>query len=164
MATFKVYFAKEPTFLESGTFGTLLLTIPRFRLSHTFVRQVEAEALGDVYHLMQAEVWSPGGEARTLIERLGLSHTSLSVGDVVEDADGRFWECLNRGWRQLKYATRRHTYKGYAIEITNDGLPGAPSYGWEIALDGETVFHPPTFPTVAAAVASAEARLDAARA
>jgi hypothetical protein len=31
----------------------------------------------------QGEVWSPNGEAAPLVEALGLSHTSMSVGDVI---------------------------------------------------------------------------------
>ena len=37
----------------------------------------------DVFHYMQGEVWSPNGEARPIIQGKGLSHTSMSVGDVM---------------------------------------------------------------------------------
>jgi hypothetical protein len=33
---------------------------------------------------MQGEFWSPMGEARNLIQTLGLHHTSMSCGDVVQ--------------------------------------------------------------------------------
>jgi hypothetical protein len=36
-----------------------------------------------VYYLMQAEQWSPFGEARGLIKKKGLQHTSMSMGDIV---------------------------------------------------------------------------------
>jgi len=43
---------------------------------------------------MQGEIWSPNGEARPLIESLGLSHTSMSVGDVFEDeSTGKLYLC-----------------------------------------------------------------------
>jgi hypothetical protein len=39
--------------------------------------------LDQIYKHMQAENWSPHGEARPLIENRGLNHTSMSVGDVI---------------------------------------------------------------------------------
>jgi hypothetical protein len=41
--------------------------------------------------MMQGEQWSPNGEARELIRSLGLSHASMSIGDVVEDEHGHFY-------------------------------------------------------------------------
>jgi hypothetical protein len=65
------------------------------------VREVEAESKDDVFCQMQGEVWSPNGEAVPLIESLGLTHTSMSVGDVVRDGDGTFWQCALLGWKKL---------------------------------------------------------------
>jgi hypothetical protein len=44
---------------------------------------------------MQAENWSPNGEMRDFIRILGLSHTSMSVGDVIysEELDTFFSVC-----------------------------------------------------------------------
>lgn len=50
---------------------------------------------------MQGEVWSPNGEARPLIRRAGLHHTSMSVGDIARDQDGVYWLCETSGWRAL---------------------------------------------------------------
>lgn len=36
-----------------------------------------------IYMALQGEIWSPNGEARTLISSKGLAHTSMSVGDVL---------------------------------------------------------------------------------
>ena len=44
-------------------------------------------SLDDVFAWMQGENWSPNGEARSLIEKKGLSHTSMSVGDVMAYGD-----------------------------------------------------------------------------
>jgi hypothetical protein len=41
----------------------------------------------------QGENWSPNGEARDLILAKGLRHTSMSVGDVIEDEGGIFLGC-----------------------------------------------------------------------
>jgi hypothetical protein len=69
--------------------------------SHRLLRQLEAGSLEDVYRQQQGEIWSPQGEARRLIERLHLGHTSLSVGDVVRDPGGHYWVCNDRGWLPL---------------------------------------------------------------
>jgi hypothetical protein len=44
-----------------------------------------AAALEVIFASMQAERWSPNGEARARLEAKGLEHTSMSVGDVVVD-------------------------------------------------------------------------------
>ena len=50
---------------------------------------------------MQGEAWSPNGEARELIVSLGLHHTSMSIGDVVQDDDSAYWMCAHLGWQRL---------------------------------------------------------------
>ena len=37
-----------------------------------------------IFSFMQGETWSPNGEARNFIQALGLHHTSMSVGDIIE--------------------------------------------------------------------------------
>lgn len=44
--------------------------------------------LQDVFFAMQADNWSPNGEARDLIASLDLGHTSMSIGDVIVDEAG----------------------------------------------------------------------------
>lgn len=58
-----------------------------------FVRigEVRADGPEGVFSLMQGECWSPRGEAQTLIQGLGLSHTSMSVGDLVHDLGAGTW-------------------------------------------------------------------------
>ena len=103
MPKFKAYYAKDPTFHSSGEHGVPLLTIERLPETHVFVRQVEAASLDGAFWNMQAEVWSPNGEAEPLIRELGLKHTSMSVGDVLEDPFGTCWECLTwHGWRAVE--------------------------------------------------------------
>lgn len=53
-----------------------------------------------VYNRMQGESWSPNGEARDLILAKGLSHTSMSTGDVIE-YDGHFYIVCNFGFDPL---------------------------------------------------------------
>jgi hypothetical protein len=59
------------------------------------VEILSAESVDEVYSRMQGDVWSPNGEMRDFIRILGLSHTSMSVGDVIysEKLDAFFAVC-----------------------------------------------------------------------
>ena len=57
--------------------------------------------LGQVYKQMQGENWSPNGDARRLIARRGLKHTSLSVGDVVVLPNDSAWQATPEGWKRI---------------------------------------------------------------
>jgi len=54
-----------------------------------------------VFHDMQAEIWSPNGEACDLIESKGLWHTSMSMGDIVV-VNGAVYEVASFGFKTLK--------------------------------------------------------------
>lgn len=72
--------------------------------THICLVEIKAAHLYDVFLLMQGERWSPNGEARSIIERAGLSYTSMSVGDVVEMQDGgrqRFFRCDSYGFTEI---------------------------------------------------------------
>ncbi len=87
---YRVWYAKDPVFREDQ--NITWNTVPK---THIAVREIEAKGLDEVFYLQQAEVWSPNGEARDLIRSLGLHHTSMSIGDVIEDMDdgnGMFYE------------------------------------------------------------------------
>ena len=101
MPKYQIFYARRPTFCASGVLGTSRLTIASIQSSHVHLCDVEADSLDDAWRQMQAEYWSPNGEARPLIERLGLSHTSMSVGDVIRDEEGAYWECLELGWQVI---------------------------------------------------------------
>lgn len=51
--------------------------------THNLLGSIKETNLDRIYHLMQGEIWSPHGEARNLIRKMGLKHTSMSVGDVI---------------------------------------------------------------------------------
>ena len=60
------------------------------------------EDLDVVFGLMQGESWSPNGEARALIQSLGLQHTSMSVGDIIQrSTDGACYMVEGCGFRRL---------------------------------------------------------------
>lgn len=102
MPQYLIFYARCPTFHASGEFGTPRLTVSTLLSSHVHLCQVEADNLDDAFRRMQGEHWSPHGEARPLLESLSLGHTSMSVGDVIQDEDGAYWECLERGWRRIE--------------------------------------------------------------
>jgi hypothetical protein len=93
---YRVYYAREPTFVDDP------VDVERIDQTHVFVREVEARTPDDAYTQMQGENWSPNGEARPLIERLGVHHTSMSVGDLLRDASDTYWQCLVFGWREIR--------------------------------------------------------------
>ena len=77
------------------------LSVDQLAQTHVFLRAVPAASLEDVYWQMQGENWSPRGEARPLIEKLNLRHTSMSIGDVVQAPGGRFYVCTPSGWEEI---------------------------------------------------------------
>ncbi len=101
MPRYQVYYVRQPTFHPSGEFGTERLTLTSLQATHVYLCQVEAGCRDDAFRKMQGENWSPHGEARELLQSLGLGHTSMSVGDVLRDDEGICWECLDWGWRPL---------------------------------------------------------------
>jgi len=86
MKTYNVFYL-HPDYAESYRFGTAFPVVGNLHKSHRHVRQFEATDLEDVFMQMQGEVWSPCGEQRGKIQRLGLHHTSMSVGDVIYDQE-----------------------------------------------------------------------------
>lgn len=110
----EIFYAKRPTFECDGIF------VPHE--THAKVGEVthrEDWKEGHLYIAMQGEAWSPKGEANSLIERLGLCHTSMSVGDVVvvhpplsndntdelmnyiDVANVQTWMVDNVGWKRI---------------------------------------------------------------
>ncbi len=54
--------------------------------------------LSRVFEAMQGERWSPTGEARELIQTLGLMHTSMSAGDIIRFNDNETYLVGARGF------------------------------------------------------------------
>ena len=97
---FKVYYTRTvPRDLDGLFFAP--------GMTHVFIREVDADALGEVYWIMQGENWSPRGEARPIIRAAGVHHTSMSVGDVAVDDRGQAWLCAPMGWKTIEPLTRR---------------------------------------------------------
>lgn len=97
MDTFAVWYKKEPTFREDKELTTMNITARKF----AHVATIKAESLDDVFIKMQAENFSPHGEARDWIRSKELDHTSMSVGDLIMDSDGRVYEVAGIGFREI---------------------------------------------------------------
>ena len=67
---------------------------------HTKLGSIACTDLDVVYGLMQGHVWSPNGQASDLIDGLGLSHTSMSVGDLIK-VDGVTFQVEPIGFKQI---------------------------------------------------------------
>ena len=105
MTTFRVYYSSIDHF--AFIFGDKLPEVARLGETHTFIRSIELPVsdrpngeLETIYSTMQAEVWSPNGEAYDLIARSGASHTSMSVGDVIE-VGGKHFAVASTGFTEL---------------------------------------------------------------
>ena len=72
----RIFYAKDPSFRVSKE-------KPNLKKDYVYLGSIKETDLEKIFHLMQAEIWSPYGEARELIIGKGLHHTSISVGDVV---------------------------------------------------------------------------------
>ena len=104
---YRIYYMK-PEHFRDGICGLGNPTVATLSDTHVFLREIEVpivhvgtRALDWLYHHSQGEIWSPNGEARSLIEEKGLRHTSMSVGDVIEDPDGTFWVVASIGFAPL---------------------------------------------------------------
>lgn len=80
----------KPEFFRDGTMGYRFLQkqnrLPNpqdLDKTHVLLGKVDESEPEKIYHMMQGEIWSPKGEARTLIRSKGLGHTSMTAGDVV---------------------------------------------------------------------------------
>lgn len=69
--------------IKERMFTTEEIDPDNLRATHTLLGTVACTDPDKLFAIMQGDTWSPNGEARDLIEQLGLKHTSMSVGDVV---------------------------------------------------------------------------------
>lgn len=79
----------------------LIPTIDDLNKTHIYLGSIKANNLNDAYNMMQGEHWSPNGEAKSLIRSLGLSHTSMSVGDIIKNKKGAYF-VDDMGFKLLK--------------------------------------------------------------
>src|SRR5215475_10303224 len=92
----------KPEWFPEGIFGGARPDPKNLAATHVHLKDVEQGVLDleKLYREMQGEIWSPNGEARDLILSKGLSHTSMSVGDVVV-VDGAVFIVAIMGFKEL---------------------------------------------------------------
>jgi hypothetical protein len=91
--TFQVWYMRPEWFIEGNAARrkpdpTNLDKTHVHLLDRTFLGDDGEATLESIYQTMQASVWSPNGEAHDLIKAKRLSHTGMSIGDVVVDSRG----------------------------------------------------------------------------
>lgn len=100
----EVWYRRKTTFRSDPDLSAL-----RLHETHVHVHNVVVDmrlrntldALEYTYRQMQGENWSPQGQARSLLRRRAVFHTSMSIGDVVVLPDDSAWECKENGWRNI---------------------------------------------------------------
>ena len=88
----------KPSHFSAGICGQAMPSAQRLDDTHIHLRDIEADGLDAAFTAQQGEVWSPNGEAFSLIDAKGLHHTSMSVGDVAIDDVGNVHVVMGRGW------------------------------------------------------------------
>ena len=73
----------------------------RLSKTHRFIGAIRETNLDKIFGIMQGEYWSPKGQARNLIRRAGVGHTSMSVGDIVVHG-GKAYIVDSIGFKELK--------------------------------------------------------------
>jgi hypothetical protein len=95
---FVAYYKKHTSKIDSFNFP-VELSKEDFANDFVYLMAVQADDMEEVFRFMQGEVWSPHGEAREIIKTLGLSHTSMSVGDIIFDPDAHnYWVVKDIGF------------------------------------------------------------------
>lgn len=100
----EVWYKRKPTFRSDPG-----LDAGNLELTHVYVHNVQVDLRTDtadrqldhVFQLMQGECWSNVGQAKRVLARRGVHHTSMSVGDVVVMPNDTAWECTDMGWRNI---------------------------------------------------------------
>lgn len=77
--------------IKAAEKNNLTIDTNNLEKTHILVGTVDKTDPKTVYALMQGEIWSPQGEAALMIRRLGLSHTSMSVGDIIKTKDNIYF-------------------------------------------------------------------------
>jgi hypothetical protein len=101
--SYKIWYTR-PEFMRDIAYD-VFPTADALWKTHIFLCSVEVsddQGLDDIFIQMQGEVWSPNGEARPVIREKGLSHTSMSVGDVIHHCDsGEVWMVDRIGFKLI---------------------------------------------------------------
>jgi hypothetical protein len=112
MAIYSIYYMRSE-FFRDGIMGydwlqqnNRIPNLADLTASHVHLMTIDADTLEEVYFKMQGEGWSANVEARKLVHRKGIRHTSMAVGDIAIDHGSKFAYMLDRrGFRNLGKVT-----------------------------------------------------------
>jgi hypothetical protein len=68
--------------------------------NYVLIGKIAETNLDKIYMKMQGEMWSPRGQARSMIRSSGTGHTSMSMGDIVK-IGGKFMMVDRFGWHDI---------------------------------------------------------------
>lgn len=98
----------KPDFFRDGTMGYEWLEkqgrlpdVNDLKDTHNLLGVIRETNLETIFEIMQGEYWSPRGQARSLIQKKGLHHTSMSVGDIIV-VHGEVFMVDSTGFRRVK--------------------------------------------------------------
>lgn len=92
----QIYYVRKELLMKSSFYGVLddlksnlykklidIHGLEMIQLSHALIGSIKEEDLEKIFQNMQAEFWSPEGEANDIIKKANTGHTSMSVGDII---------------------------------------------------------------------------------
>lgn len=142
MIHYSTWYVKDNLF-RKFIMGTMLPRLDDLRVTHTRVRQcsyqTHIEAQTRIMLDNQGEMWSPDGQAQELLKKLGLSHTSMSVGDVfVRENDGHVWAVRFVGFSHLGVLSDYRGLGTIVSEALNNAVENAAvSANWSPEMIGD---------------------------
>lgn len=71
--------------------------IENFKNDFVLLGKISGKNKEKIFDALQSFNWSPNGEAYEFIVSKNLSHTSMSVGDIIR-IDGTYYLCESIGW------------------------------------------------------------------
>lgn len=80
--------ARSASFLEQD--GLLPTDVKDLKKNWVLLGKIKEKDRNEIFRIMQGENWSPLGQANSLIMKLKLTHTSMSVGDIIKTKEGAF--------------------------------------------------------------------------
>lgn len=103
----EVWYMKPTSFTRFIT-GAELPSISDLKDTHILLGKIKSTDKETIYTALQGDFWSPSGEARSLISKLGLRHTSMSIGDVLKIGN-KYYAISSAGFKELKNSMREDT-------------------------------------------------------
>lgn len=97
----EVWYCRKTTFMDPHHHMNALvapgLVARDLHRTHALLGTVACRDPEALFAALQADAWSPHGEANRLLDSKDVAHTSMSMGDVLV-IDGKIHVCASTGW------------------------------------------------------------------